>query len=142
VPDLYLEIARFKRYQEPCTIAILDHDEFKQVNDTHGHIAGDKVLATTSEIIKGNLRANDKLFRYGGDEWLIIMPATTLDMAEASLSRIQSLLGQHIFKSDRHEAFYANISYGLASCTLEIDPESWIANADGQLYAKRLKQAQ
>src|SRR5262249_11896709 len=71
------EIRRSDRYHTPLTCLMLDIDDFKKVNDRHGHLFGDEVLGTVARLIRESVRATDLVGRYGGEEFLVIMPETT-----------------------------------------------------------------
>ncbi|MCK5197928.1 MAG: sensor domain-containing diguanylate cyclase [Spirochaetales bacterium] len=86
--SLLKEIERCKRYNHPLSVIMLDINNFKQINDRHGHPAGDQVLKETAGILRNNVRLVDSVFRYGGDEFVILMPDTTLEEAEIVRSRI------------------------------------------------------
>jgi diguanylate cyclase (GGDEF)-like protein len=83
------ECARARRYREPLSIAILDLDHFKRVNDEHGHLVGDKVLADFAHLIGQNLRAADLVFRYGGEEFLILLANTPQHSAREACEHIR-----------------------------------------------------
>jgi len=87
-----LEIARAKRYNHPFTLAYIDLDNFKQINDKFGHTVGDLVLKIVAGIIKTNLRQTDIIARLGGDEFAIFLPESDSDSAIISLNKIRSLL--------------------------------------------------
>ena len=125
------------RYNKPSSIAFLDQDGFKTINDHWGHVAGDQVLAKTSEIIQDNLRPHDKLFRYGGDEWLILMPATSEKLANKVIARIQKICSKYPFKAGNDETFHSTFSYGIAESNEDSTPKGWIIQADNQLYARK-----
>ncbi|HIE37767.1 MAG TPA: GGDEF domain-containing protein, partial [Anaerolineae bacterium] len=74
--QLELEVDRFNRYGHPLALLLLDVDYFKQYNDAYGHLEGDKVLVRFSQIIKSCLRANDSAYRYGGEEFTVILSET------------------------------------------------------------------
>lgn len=112
----------------------MDHDKFKQINDQWGHNAGDEVLAETAKIIQHHLRPNDKLFRYDGDEWLILMPNTNSSVAQTTIARIQAIISSHSFKADGAQAIYATFSFGIAQCAQFTNMRDWIAAAVKDLY--------
>ncbi len=86
---LELQFALSLRSGSPLTVAFLDIDHFKRVNDEHGHEAGDRVLATAAQRIAGNLRSGDVLVRWGGEEFIVIMPNTGLEQAAVGLDRVR-----------------------------------------------------
>jgi len=86
--DLIREVARAARNQEPITIAMLDVDDFKEVNDAEGHARGDAVLAALARLM-AVLRAQDRAYRVGGDEFALIMPQTSIEQAAAALERLR-----------------------------------------------------
>ena len=91
------ELERTTRTGEKLSIAMIDADNFKSINDTYGHLAGDEVLRTIASTIKSKLRTNDVLFRYGGEEFIIIMPNTSEHDASIPLERLrEELYGQVI----------------------------------------------
>ena len=82
------ELNRSERYARPLSIALLDLDHFKNVNDTHGHQAGDQVLVHFSELLREELRSTDLIGRFGGEEFIIVLPETPVHEAEKVLERI------------------------------------------------------
>lgn len=134
------EIIRGMRYQHPLSIIILDIDEFKNVNDVYGHIVGDKILKELADIIKVNVRHVDIAGRYGGDEFFIIMPETTLVEAKVIAERIRNAVEGKVFSLLGYE-LWLTISLGLAEMDYEhIDKEPYelvdglINKADECLY--------
>ena len=85
-------MAQADRYERPLAVAMLDLDGFKQVNDEHGHTAGDEALRQVVRVVRGALRTPDRLGRYGGDEFLIVLPETTLPAAKGLSARIRQVL--------------------------------------------------
>nr|WP_234461575.1 GGDEF domain-containing protein [Stutzerimonas stutzeri] len=90
--DLTREMQRSERYEHPLTIALLDIDFFKKINDQYGHDAGDRVLKHFAKLIQKNIRDTDSAYRFGGEEFIIILPETNLKAANAVITRIQSSL--------------------------------------------------
>jgi diguanylate cyclase (GGDEF)-like protein len=119
------EIARAQRTGRPLCVAVLDIDHFKGVNDTHGHQAGDRVLVGLSERWRASLRTSDILARYGGDEFVVVLPECTVPGATDVLSRLI-------------ESSKPGASVGLATWTTGDSPDQMLARADDALYeAKR-----
>jgi len=134
VSNLEEEIDRSGRYQIPLSIIVLDVDNFKKVNDTYGHVMGDSVLKKVSKTIKSECRTIDKIGRYGGDEFLIVLPETCLDkavvLARRLLESVESLALDETGK--------VTISLGIAQWKNEENASSFIERADDNLYeAKR-----
>lgn len=88
----HLEVIRCQRYKHPISIAYLDLDDFKLVNDQLGHLMGDRLLKTIAKTIKKTMRTTDFVARLGGDEFAILMPETTAASAKIPLSRLQGAL--------------------------------------------------
>jgi diguanylate cyclase (GGDEF)-like protein len=86
------EMERTLRYGEPFSIVVLDIDEFNQINDTYGHLAGDKVLQVASQVILRNLRQTDDVARFGGDEFAALLPNTREKNVRACVERIHKIL--------------------------------------------------
>lgn len=131
------ELNQTKRYLTPSTIALIDQDAFKSINDRWGHLVGDQVIRTMVEIIQNNLRPTDKLFRFGGDEWLIVMPASSKAEAEQAMIRMHQMYADYAFKSVNNDIFYTSFTYGIAESMHYSYPEEWIAAADTQLYQRK-----
>ena len=89
------EFARWLRYGQPLSLLLLDIDHFKQVNDRHGHLIGDRVLAEAVAAMREEMRLNDRLGRYGGEEFVILLPSTAPVAARASAERIRAALAAH-----------------------------------------------
>ncbi len=84
------ELSRAKRYNTPLVFVIVDLDDFKEVNDTAGHNAGDRVLAKVAEELRMNVRSTDLVFRFGGDEFSLLLPHTNIDQAGRLMERLRS----------------------------------------------------
>ncbi len=132
------QLARAKQNNLPASIALLDQNDFKAINDQYGHVVGDATIAITADIISKNLRPHDQLYRYGGDEWLIIMPATPLTSAKQAIDRIYKYYSSHAFESRHKEKFFTSFSYGIAESNNDLTSEQWIAEADMRLYANKV----
>jgi diguanylate cyclase (GGDEF)-like protein len=88
------ELADARRYGQPLSLLVLDIDHFKQINDSFGHSAGDSALVNLVRSIRMHLRQSDLLGRFGGDEFMVLMPGVDLDHALAGAERLRQLLGQ------------------------------------------------
>ncbi len=132
------EIARSAREQMELSVAIIDLDKFKSVNDTHGHLFGDEVLKEVVRRIKDHLRSYDTIGRCGGDEFLIVMPDCSIAEAKIVAERIREVILQTPVVTDQKE-FNQSISIGIAT-TKDVTftrPNELIQNADKALYAAK-----
>ncbi|SNS61990.1 diguanylate cyclase [Noviherbaspirillum humi] len=127
------ELARAQRKQAPLCIALLDLDDFKRLNDTHGHSAGDQVLVHLVRVIKDTLRTMDVIARFGGEEFLIVLPDTPLDAAAQTVTRVQRELTKRIFMYN-NERLLITFSAGVAMLGADEDQRSVIIRADKALY--------
>jgi diguanylate cyclase (GGDEF)-like protein len=109
------ELERAHRYGRPLTIAMADLDHFKSVNDRHGHLAGDSLLRRAAQVISGALRSTDSIGRYGGEEFLLVLPETDLPGAGDVAEKIRSLVQRTQVPLDDGSSLRATLSIGLAS---------------------------
>jgi diguanylate cyclase len=131
------EMRRSRRHGSPLSIAMIDIDNFKQLNDRLGHSAGDGALVHLVGIIRNTLRQMDVIARFGGEEFLLLLPSTGLDDAVAAVSRIQRELTKSIFLYE-HQRVLVTFSAGAALVGEEDSEDSLIRRADAALYqAKR-----
>ena len=130
---LVREMERSKRQGHPLSVLMLDLDRFKQMNDTYGHIAGDKALRAVSKVLKKNLRTTDFPCRIGGEEFLIVQPDTNLDEASLSAARIFTAVEQ----AGKKIELPITISIGLTDFRDEEDIDSLMNRADKALYASK-----
>ena len=99
------ELSRAKRYNHPITVAYIDLDDFKQVNDQFGHSAGDNLLKQVVDIMKANLRHSDVVARVGGDEFVLLLPETKENAAEQAIEKVQKALLHGMEKEERAVTF-------------------------------------
>lgn len=123
-----------KRDVQQCCIAFMDLDHLKEINDTHGHSVGDQVLVGTVQHVIAHLRPYDKVFRYGGDEFLISLPGIDLPNAEHLTERIREGIGRVPFVvSADGSPIHATASFGLALLDPDVRVEESIDRADRAL---------
>ncbi len=136
------ELTRSKRHGHPLSIAIIDVDNLKEINDLYGHLAGDKALRKMGHILKENVRASDIVARYGGDEFAIIMPETGSEAAGKVMSRLMLFLDASRVKLDGDTFAMPPRSYGLATFPSDgKTPTELFAVADAHLYQAKAKRA-
>ncbi len=109
------EIYRSRRYSYEFTVIFIDLDRFKNVNDTHGHLVGSKLLSLIGDLIKYNLRLIDYAFRYGGDEFVILLPQTDKEQAFVVVQRLKALLYSAVFLKEEGLDLSMTASFGLAA---------------------------
>jgi diguanylate cyclase (GGDEF)-like protein len=124
------EIGRSERYHTPLSIIIVDLDHFKKINDTFGHLMGDTVLKQVSKVIKSQCRNVDKIGRYGGDEFLVILPETSMENA----SKLATRLRDSIQKLKFDQPVEVTISQGIAGYEQDETTNALIERADKNLY--------
>jgi diguanylate cyclase (GGDEF)-like protein len=137
--QLEMEVARARRYGEIFCCLMIDIDDFKQINDTHGHQAGDEVLRQTGALLRRSLRVTDFVARYGGEEFTIILPRTNSAGAYRVAENLRSSFMSHEFVLPNARVRFT-ISIGVACCMTfdHLDVQKVILRADNALYrAKR-----
>ena len=131
------EMRRSQRYGSPLSVVVFDIDDFKEVNDRFGHLAGDAVLVELSEMLRTGVRSIDSVGRLGGEEFLVVLPETDGHTATLIGDRLRQGLSTHIFRYDDKE-ITVSISGGVAAFREEKDVGGLIGIADENLYrAKR-----
>jgi two-component system, cell cycle response regulator len=135
--ELQREFHRFLRYHRPLILIMFDIDHFKNVNDTYGHLAGDRVLSEIGRIMGGAVRAEDTFCRYGGEEFALLLPETTLAEAITLAERLRFSVETSRFEFDEI-AIPITISGGVAEATVDMtEPAKFVALADERLYAAK-----
>jgi two-component system, cell cycle response regulator len=131
------EIARSSRHGRPLAVAMLDLDHFKGVNDTHGHLAGDHLLHAVATLIRNNVRREELVARWGGEEFAFVMPEADLSVARAACEKLRDMIDREIFVVGG-ELRHVTISAGIAPFERGISRDELLLQADEQLYrAKR-----
>jgi diguanylate cyclase (GGDEF)-like protein len=134
LPELRMSHELVKRGVQQCCIAFMDLDRFKQVNDTYGHSVGDQVLAGAVRCLGEHLRPYDKVFRYGGDEFLIVLPAADLAGGHRVTERIRKkLTTTPLVSGVEGVSICANASFGLAMLDSQVSVQESIDRADTAL---------
>lgn len=130
------ETVRAQRSKAPCTIALIDLDWFKRINDKFGHPTGDEVLRTFAITMFANIRSIDKFGRYGGEEFLLVLPDTPHDKAMQMLDRLRMIV-QSLDWSAFSDGLTVTISAGVATLDPHDTPDTLLARADSALYAAK-----
>ena len=137
--ELERELERARRYGRPLTVGMADLDEFKRINDGHGHLVGDSLLASVAQAITSGLRTSDAVGRYGGDEFLLVLPETSIEGAAVVADKVRDLVGRVRVLTDDGRTVTTSVSIGLASLVDLDEPqratvEALIALADRSLF--------
>lgn len=127
------EIARYQRSGEPLSIALLDIDNFKVLNDQHGHAVGDEALKHLANVVKRTVRPTDIVTRMGGEEFVVLLPNTRLQDAVITMSRLQRALTKEYFLGN-NQKLLITFSAGVALFNVEDDMHSILLRADQAMY--------
>jgi diguanylate cyclase (GGDEF)-like protein len=129
------EIRRARRYGSSVAALFLDLDDFKRVNDAHGHLAGSHVLMEMAGVILSSIRDTDAVARYGGDEFVIVLPDTDIELAGTVAQRIREKIAHHSFNAGRNLKLSLTASFGVAAFPEHASsPQQLIAAADTAMY--------
>ncbi len=136
--DLREQQALVRRGNQHCALAMLDLDHFKKVNDEHGHSAGDAVLAAVARTISTELRQYDRVYRYGGEEFLLCLPSTGLELAMVIAERIRAKVETtEVAIPDTDNALHLTVSIGITQLGADVPVEDSIDHADKAMYAAK-----
>lgn len=127
------EHAEARRYDRPLSCLMIDLDNFKTINDTYGHVAGDLALQQVASILRDAVRRSDTVFRYGGEEFLVLLPETDLEGATALAEKIRTSAAARPF-GDGERIFSLTLSAGASSLCDNESGNDMIARADMALY--------
>jgi diguanylate cyclase (GGDEF)-like protein len=130
------ERVRSMRYDEPVSVIMGDIDHFKQVNDSKGHQAGDYVLKTIGTILKSNLREQDSVCRWGGEEFIVMLPQTGVRNAVETAEKLRKIIEAYGFVHDGSR-LNVTISFGVALCRRGMSVEECIHMADRMMYQSK-----
>lgn len=134
--QLLMEINRSKRYNNTFSLILFDIDDFKKINDTHGHTVGDRVLEDLAAILKGHLRSEDIAARYGGEEFTILLPQTDIEGAQIFADRLLENIREYHFTDSVRVTF----SGGIANFPRHgVSEQQLIEAADKGLYESKLR---
>jgi diguanylate cyclase (GGDEF)-like protein len=133
------EVDRYRRYGRRASLVLVDIDHFKLVNDTHGHPAGDAVLRQVAEVMQSQLRTTDRIARFGGEEFAVILPETTPAVAYSVAEHLRKSLASMRcrYQSNEGDSIEIPITVSLGVAGLSVDTYSvddWVEAADAALY--------
>jgi diguanylate cyclase (GGDEF)-like protein len=130
------EMARAREHRATCSAALIDLDWFKRINDAHGHPTGDEVLRTFGITIFANIRPDDRFGRYGGEEFLLLLPNTAVDDAARMIDRLRMIVAE-LDWSAFSPGMRVTISAGIAGLRDNDTADSFLARADSALYSAK-----
>ncbi len=131
------ELERAARYRRPFSLLVLDCDNFKQVNDSYGHVEGDKVLQALAAVIGQGLRRTDSAYRYGGEEFVILLPEANGEAAFVLAERLRAAFAEVRLKAADGRTFGCTVSIGVAEQRLDDSGEALIRRADEACYSAK-----
>jgi diguanylate cyclase (GGDEF)-like protein/PAS domain S-box-containing protein len=137
--QLRAEIDRIQRYKHPLALLLLDVDNFKIYNDTYGHLAGDKVLTKLGEVIRNSIRKTDSGYRYGGEEFTVILTETRGQDAGVAAERLRKRFADEVFFPVPLEPVRVTVSVGIANYRDGEEIASFVKRADQNMYEAKAK---
>lgn len=136
--DLRAQQELVRRGVGECAVVMIDLDHFKEMNDAHGHFAGDLVLTSTSQCLQAQVRPYDRVYRYGGDEFLLLMPQVTVNMALQLAGRLRAAVAAQQIHDAAGAALLVTGSFGVASLAAADPVEESIDRADQAMYRAKV----
>jgi len=135
------ELERVRRYGGDLAVAMIDIDDFKKLNDNHGHVVGDLVLAELARLLAAGLRTVDIVARYGGEEFAYVLPMTNIEGGRATAERIRGRVADHVFLEARGTPIRLTLSFGVAAYphAAVSSIEDLLQRADAALYKAKDK---
>ncbi len=132
--QLKMEIDRVDRYGQSLTLLLLDLDDFKRFNDAYGHIEGDQVLLRLGQVVKRCLRQTDSAYRYGGEEFTILLPMTTSAAGAVTAERIRKEFKKEHFSPAPDQDVHVTVSIGVAQCRAKEEMKTFVHRVDQLMY--------
>jgi diguanylate cyclase (GGDEF)-like protein len=135
---LHAEIERAGRYGRHLSVILIDIDHFKRLNDSFGHLAGDDVLHRVAQVLQANVRSVDIVGRYGGEEFMVVLPETDVDAAASIAEKLRRLVGREVVVLDGGDRAQVTLSAGVTGGTGgNLRLEGLIRDADAALYSAK-----
>ena len=131
------EVQRSRRYNHPFCLFMIDADHFKSVNDTHGHAVGDLVLQALADCCRRTLRESDIVARFGGEEFVILLPEATIENAFRVAERLRIKISKLVVKNEQNQDVQFTVSIGLVSSTVTDNVAEMLKMADEALYVAK-----
>ncbi|AMC36938.1 diguanylate cyclase [Janthinobacterium sp. B9-8] len=128
------ELERARRYGRPLSLLLMDIDNFKKVNDQYGHLEGDKVLQSLAMVIRGCLREMDSAYRYGGEEFIVVLPETRSEDAVNVAQRLRQRFADQIQRPAPEQILHCTVSIGVSQFIVGDDAKSLVKRADEGTY--------
>lgn len=135
--QLQMELDRIERHEYPLTLMLLDIDDFKVFNDTYGHIEGDQVLVKMGRLIKSSLRKEDSAYRYGGEEFTIILPMTSKEEGSVTAERIRDEMSRENFSPIPGKNVTLTVSIGIGQYKKKEAIKNFISRVDHLMYRSK-----
>jgi diguanylate cyclase (GGDEF)-like protein len=136
--SLFNEVDRANRYERPLSVAFVDIDHFKAVNDTYGHSTGDIVLRGVAQTLKANLRATDMVGRYGGEEFMLVLTETDVEEGAILAEKVRNLVARETFNVEGNPALSVTISIGIAGgMGRALVTDTLARDADAAMYSAK-----
>jgi diguanylate cyclase (GGDEF)-like protein len=132
--QLKIELDRSNRYEQPLTLLLLDLDNFKAFNDAYGHVEGDQVLLRLGQVVKRCLRETDFAYRYGGEEFTILLPMTTSADGAVTAERIRTEFKKELFSPAPGQDVHVTVSIGIAQYKTQEEMKAFVHRVDQLMY--------
>jgi diguanylate cyclase (GGDEF)-like protein len=132
--QLKSEMERSNRYEQPLTLLLLDLDDFKALNDSYGHVEGDHVLLRLGQVVKRCLRQSDSAYRYGGEEFTILLPMTTGEEGAVTAERIRTEILKETFSPAPEQEVHLTVSIGLGQYRPQEEMKAFVHRIDQLMY--------